>query len=356
MNNSLNKGLQKGGVIIPLDYHSEGITDYPVINAISYELRSPVTIIKSNIELLKKFCNYPDISLVNETFSFCEDSTESILGFIEKINFLCTSDNSSVKLKPEWFSLRLLIHQIFAELGQQHLDIARIQFSSSVADYKIFLDKCLFIRILVNLLSNALKFSKREVELFISRSGNELSIAVHDYGIGIPENQISEIFNPFVRGTNVKKVKGSGLGLSVVTNAVKWFNGNITLHSEVGKGTEFRIIFPYHDDIADFIHPSQKNKFPGHFEFRKSEYNKIIGTISHELRNPIAILKSNIQLLKKLTFDLEEKLKDERISGCEASLDDMEHFFNKIPLLNIAFKSGINVHQPGSGYTKLYVN
>jgi len=356
MNNSLNKGLQKGGVFIPLDYHSEGITDYPAINAISCQLRSPLMIIKSNIELLKKFCNYPDIALVNETFSFCEDSIESIRGFIEKINFLCTTDINHVKQMREWYSLRLLINQVFSELRQQNLDITRIKFSNSADDFNLFPDRYLFLRILVNLLSNALKFSSREVELLVSTSGFEMSIVVRDSGIGIPWKQIPKIFNPFVRGTNVKKIKGSGLGLSVVANVVKWFNGNITLHSEVGKGTEFRIIFPHLDGVSDFIPTYQKNKLFDHPDINESEYSRIIGTISHELRTPIAILKSNIQLLKKLTFDREEKLKDESISGCEASLDDMEHFLDRIPLLNIAFKSGINVHQPNSGFTKLYVN
>lgn len=356
MNNSLNKGLQKGGVFIPLDYHTEGLRDYPVINAISCELRSPLTIIKSNIEYLKKYCNFPDVSLVNETIFFCEDSIESIRGFIEKINFLCSSDINLEKPMSEWYSLRLLINQVFFELSQQNLDITRIRFSNSADDFNLFPDRYLFLRVLVNLLSNALKFSTLQVELLVSTSGNGISVVVRDSGIGIPLNQVPKIFDPFVRGTNVKKVKGSGLGLSVVANAVKCLTGNITLHSEVGKGTEFRIIFPYRDNVTDFVHASQRNELPDHFGYREPEYNKIIRTVSHELRTPIAILKSNIQLLKNLTFDIDEELKNASISRCEAALNDMERFFDRIPLLNITIKSHLNVHLPDPGLSKLHVN
>lgn len=187
MNNSTDKGLLNKGIIIPLNFYSYGYSHNPLLNVISSGLYPPITIIRSKIQLLKKFCNYSEISLLNETFSLCEDSIENIQGFIEKIDFLCMSDMDRLKLRPRWFSLRLLINQVFSELRHQNHDISRIQFSSSVADHNIFPDKYLFFRILVNLLSNALKFSTREVELFISTTASEFSIVVRDFGIGIPQ-------------------------------------------------------------------------------------------------------------------------------------------------------------------------
>ena len=341
---------------ISMDDHSVANFDHSLFTVIATELHSPLADIYSNIQLIRKLCKYKDISLLNETFSFCEDSIDSILGFIENINFLFTSDICHVKPMRERYSLQLLIKQVFAELRHQNHDITRIRFSQSVDDFSIFPDRYLLVRILVNLLNNALKFSNRDVELLVSATGNELSVVVRDSGIGIPWKQVPVIFNPFVRGTNVKQIKGSGLGLPVVANAVKWLNGNITLHSEVSKGTEFRILFPCQDDVTA-INPSfQKNKLPDHFEFGESEYSRIIGTISHELRTPMAILKSNIQLLKILTIEIDEDLKDKYIGKCEAALGDMERFFDRIPLLNIPIKSGLNVHRPDSGFSQLHVN
>jgi len=356
MNNSTDKGLLNKGIIIPLDFYSYDCSQYPLLNAISSELHPPVTIIQSQIQLLKKFCHYSDKSLLNETFSLSDDSIENIQGFIEKIDFLCTSDFNRVRLKPRWFSLRLLINHVFAELRHQNLDISRIQLNNTVADYNIFPDKYLFCRILVNLLSNALKFSKLEVELSISTTGSEFSIVVRDSGIGIPKNQITDVFSPFVRGNNVNKIKGSGLGLSTVANAVKSINGSIILRSEVGKGTEFTIVFPYSNEASDLYFSSRQNNLTDQFKLDALDYNQIIGTISHELRTPVAILKSNIQILKKMTIEIEDEIKDECIFKCEASLNDIQQFFERLPLLNITNRTGVNVHLYDSGLSKLNVN
>ena len=354
MNNSTDIGLLDKGIKIPLDFYSYDCSQYPLLNAISSELHPPVTIIQSQIQLLKRFCNYSDKSLLNETFSLCDDSIENIQGFIEKIDFLCTSDINRIKLKPRWYSLRLLIKHVFAELRHQNLDISRIQLNNTVADYNIFPDKYLFCRILVNLLSNALKFSNREVELSISTTGSEFTIVIRDTGIGIPENQITDVFIPFVRGNNVNKIKGSGLGLTTVAYAVKCINGSIILRSEVGKGTEFTIIFPYSNEASDLYFSSRQNNSPDQFKIDALEYIQNIGTISHELRTSVAILKSNIQLLKRMTIGRQNEIKDECIFKCEASLADIQLFFERLPLINLTKKSGANLYN--SGLSKLNVN
>jgi len=354
--NSLNERFQKEKVYVSHVNYLTVSSEYPLLTAISTKLQSPVTIIQSNIQLLKNFCNCSENALLNETFSFCEDSIESIQGFIEKIKFLCTSDIYHANPKPEWNSLQLLVNHVLVELRQQNFDTTRINSSYLVDDYITIPDKYLFIRILVNLLSNALKFSNQKVELLFSVSGNELSIVVRDSGIGIPASQIPEIFDPFIRGTNATNIKGSGLGLSVVAKTVKWLNGNITLHSEVGEGTEFKIIFPYFDGQSYLVHPSPQELFNDCFRTRESQYNQITGTISHELRTSIAILKSNIQLLKKLTFTINEELKNKNIGICETSLMDLESVFDNIPLLNLTIQSGVNGHLPKSSLSKLHVN
>jgi K+-sensing histidine kinase KdpD len=277
---------------------------------------------------------------LNETFSFSEDSIEIILDFIEKIKSLSTSDISCLNLRPEWVSIDLLIKQIFAELRQQNLDTSRIQLNSSCANCTIYMDKYLFLCILVNLLSNALKFSIGEVELVISTSENNLSIIVRDFGIGIPENQIKEVFIPFVRGRNVNRIKGSGMGLSVVANAIKCLKGSFTLHSVIAKGTEFKIVIPNCNRESDLNIKTPENNLINQIDLNESEYSLVINTISHEIRSPLAVLKSNIQILRKLTFDLDNGIKEQRLVTCEESLTDVERIFKNLKFLKTNIQTG----------------
>ena len=216
----------------------------PIFKVISSELRSPVSVIQSNIQLLKNFSDHLVSDFTKETFSFAEDSIENILGFIENLDFLCNSTDSKFMMIPQWFSIRILINQTFEGLRLQNLDTSRIKINGNIKYPKVYSDKYMVNLILLNLLSNALKFASGDVDLLISTSDNNLKIVVRDSGIGIPKKDLKWIFNPLVRGGNAKMIAGTGLGLAIITKALESFNGNISVISKIGKGSEFTVIIP----------------------------------------------------------------------------------------------------------------
>ena len=237
----------------------------PIFKVISAELRAPVSVIQSNIQLLKNFSDHSVNDFSNETFSFAEDSIENILGFIENLDFLCNSTDSKFKIIPQWFSIRLLFNQTFEGLRLQNLDPSRIKINSQTKYSKVFSDKYMVNLILLNLLSNALKFSNGTVDLLISTTENNLQIVVRDSGIGISKKDLKGIFNPLVRGENAKMISGTGLGLAIITKALESFNGNISVISKIGKGSEFTVIIP--SIIRDTDKPSRtKLKQSSHLE------------------------------------------------------------------------------------------
>ena len=237
----------------------------PIFKVISAELRSPVSVIQSNIQLLKNFSDHSVSDFTNETFTFAEDSIENILGFIENLDFLCNSTDSKFKIIPQWFSIRLLINQTFEGLRLKNLDPSRIKINGLIKNSKVFSDKYMVNLILLNLLSNALKFSSREVDLFISTTDNILQIVVRDSGIGIPKKDLKWIFNPLVRGENTKMIAGTGLGLAIITKALESFNGNISVISKIGKGSDFTVII--HSLLSETDMPSKaKLRQPSHLE------------------------------------------------------------------------------------------
>ena len=111
---------------------------------------------------------------------------------------------------------------------------------------KGLLDETLFRRLLENLLTNAFRFTPAggRVSLNVSRQSDRLNIEVSDTGIGIPEEDQKKIFEAFYRSSNIDARRGLGLGLSIVSDALRALSGSITLSSSVGEGTTFRVELP----------------------------------------------------------------------------------------------------------------
>jgi signal transduction histidine kinase len=107
---------------------------------------------------------------------------------------------------------------------------------------------------LLNILSNALKFSNGEVQLIISTSNGQLSIKVKDRGIGIPEDEMEQIFQPFYRASNAKHISGTGLGLAIVNAMVDSLGGKIQVSRSMEEGTTIQIMIPYETNNQDSCH------------------------------------------------------------------------------------------------------
>jgi signal transduction histidine kinase len=111
---------------------------------------------------------------------------------------------------------------------------------------EITTDEKLIRNIITNLLTNAVKFSpdRKKVYMDVSCDQKRMKIIVRDEGIGIPPEEIEELFIAFSRGSNVGTIEGTGLGLSIVKKAVDLLNGSLDVNSELGKGTELKIVLP----------------------------------------------------------------------------------------------------------------
>jgi signal transduction histidine kinase len=100
--------------------------------------------------------------------------------------------------------------------------------------------------VLGNLLSNAIKYSPAggEVRFTVTREEAALKFVVADQGIGIPEEDLPRLFSNFHRASNVSGIPGTGLGLSIVKRAIEAHGGQISVHSEAGRGTTFAVFVP----------------------------------------------------------------------------------------------------------------
>lgn len=216
-----------------------------VISTISHELRTPVSILKSNIQMLRMFSFEIDQELKDESLSMCEESVENIVHFLEDIQLLNSAGKTTIDPSITNFNVKRIMHNQFVDLGRQNLNCSRVSVHWDMEHNFISSDLGFIQRILFNLLSNALKFSRGDVQVFISNSHKKLNITVSDNGMGIPEADVELIFKPFYRSENAKRSPGLGLGLAIVSTLSKCLRGEIYVSSSLEQGTSIKVIVPY---------------------------------------------------------------------------------------------------------------
>jgi len=215
-----------------------------IISAISHDISNPVAILKSNIQLLKNNFSRKEKDLNDEILGMCDESIEELVRFLNNIRVINSVINSSNKPKFSSFEVENILSPVLFDIEGLCLNPKRINVQSDFAFMKFTSDLDFLRRILLNLLTNALKFSRSEVLLRISANQSTLEFVVEDFGVGIPEDEIDQIFNPFYRGTNVRNTPGIGLGLSIVKILLEALGGQLYLHSLINQGTIIRIVIP----------------------------------------------------------------------------------------------------------------
>jgi signal transduction histidine kinase len=122
----------------------------------------------------------------------------------------------------------------------------KIQVENLINSSIFSLDKTIVRNILVNLISNAIKFSPENSEIVVKLFGEnkELIISIKDNGIGIPFEDQAHLFSRFFRARNAENIKGTGLGLHIVQRYAEMLGGTINFESEIGTGTTFTVQIP----------------------------------------------------------------------------------------------------------------
>ncbi len=217
------------------------------ISMVSHEFRTPLTIIRTSAQLVEKFDDKLSFTEKTEYLQRIVKTVDFMKDLIENAIFIGQTDTERVKIKPVKLNIDEYCHNLINDL-LLGMDIKReVDYSATGEPVNIKQDPKLIRNILVNLLLNAIKFSENNSYLgFRLESGpNMLKIIVIDKGIGIPDEEQEDIFELFYRGSNVGKVSGTGLGLSVVMRSLRLLNGKIDLYSKLNEGSVFTVTIPH---------------------------------------------------------------------------------------------------------------
>ncbi len=220
-----------------------------LISFISHELRSPLTVIRLALapllqpQPLTRDRQQHFLGHIRRAVDTLERLTEGVL-------LLNRADQGAFVCRPEWLQLRAFVEEVQEicrlQDGDRHPIAVHLK-----GDNRLWGDPLLLRHILLNLLSNALKYSPHDstVDLCLDPSPEQLRITVRDRGIGFTPEELPHLFQPFWRSDRTEHCEGIGLGLMVVQSCVQAYGGRTHCESSPQGGTTFTV------DLPTPVHP-----------------------------------------------------------------------------------------------------
>ena len=220
---------------------------------LSHEFRTPLTLIRGPIEEL---INKKAGDNQEEYYHLIQRNSEKLQELIDQLLELTQLENASIPLKAKQENLASLLRGLlysFESLAKQKN--IRLSFDSQNEKLLCWVDRDKLEKIINNLLSNAFKFTPSNGMISVNvihtnNDGEEFAeVIISDTGIGIPEEKLERIFDRFfqVDDSSRKHYSGSGIGLALVKELVDLHKWEISVDSELGKGTEFNLKIPLRD-------------------------------------------------------------------------------------------------------------
>ncbi len=216
------------------------------ISTTSHEFRTPLTSILSSTELIQRFGAKWDDEKKNEHFSRIKKSVEYLTKLLDDVLIISRAENGKISCKPEPVDLLAFAKECTEDAKSIIKPTHKMELNYNLKENQFQLDPKLIRFIMSNLLSNAAKYSPDggKIGLNIFNDVNHLCIEVSDNGIGIAPEDIGNIYQSFYRTKSASGIAGTGLGLAIVKRAVDLHQGEISVTSELSKGTTFMVKIP----------------------------------------------------------------------------------------------------------------
>ena len=210
---------------------------------IAHELRTPLTSIKGHLDAIIVGIWEP----TNERLNSINEEVKRITNLVDELRKLAKFDSEKDNLNKEIVNLKNYIKSIAYNYEGKALE-KNIMIKYQLENIEALIDKEKFAQVIINILSNAIKYNNGNDEIYIKvfKKNNSINISIKDSGIGIPKSEYKNIFERFYRldksrGANEK---GAGVGLTIAKSIVNAHGGEIEVYSEINKGSEFIISLP----------------------------------------------------------------------------------------------------------------
>ncbi len=214
---------------------------------VSHELKTPITSIMGYADTLLEG-EYDDITQ-NKFLNVIASEARRMAKLVTDLLVLSRYDNNTVKIEKTEFDLGDLVkkcqEKLEIEISKKHHKVENLVTANVPL---VYADKSGIERVVLNILTNSIKYTKENgnIKIYVGFVYNDAYIKIIDNGIGIPEEDLTRIFERFYRVDKARsrELGGTGLGLSIAKEILNQNNGSIDIKSKVGKGTEVVIRIP----------------------------------------------------------------------------------------------------------------
>ena len=214
------------------------------VSMASHEFRTPLTSILSSAALIEKYTEESQQPKREHHIQRIKSSVSHLTEILEEFLSVGKLEAGKVEVRPEDFGIAEFFEDLISAMSGMKKPGQEIELTISDPKARFSTDTSMLRKILLNGLSNAIKFSQKNVFLQVQLRANELEISIQDQGIGISEQDQKHLFERFFRGGNANIIPGTGLGLHIMDRYVRLIGGQLTLNSILDQGTTVTYILP----------------------------------------------------------------------------------------------------------------
>jgi PAS domain S-box-containing protein len=215
------------------------------VSMTSHEFRTPLAAILSSAQLLRHYESRMPAEERSTVLGSIETGVNRMTHMLDQLLNIGRAESGMTEFRPAPVDLQNLCTHFAQDVGKRYPESGSVVVTDfDIAVREGLYDERLLRHIFENLLSNAIKYSPKggEVRFRVYRAGSRMCFEVSDQGIGIPEEDLPDLFATFHRASNVGDIVGTGLGLAIVKNSVELHRGEISVRSTLGQGTTFTVL------------------------------------------------------------------------------------------------------------------
>ena len=222
------------------------------VSMASHEFRTPLTAVLTSAALIEKYTDSGQQDKRLRHLDRIRASVKHLTDILEEFLSVGRIEEGRVEARPAALDLAALVQEALGDVQGMRKAGQRVATALNVSG-SMWLDTSLLRKVLVNLLSNALKYSPEDatVALEAHAAAGTLTLVVRDQGLGISAEDQEHLFERFFRARNVTNIPGTGLGLYIIARYLELMGGTIALRSALHTGTTVTITVPYADHPAD---------------------------------------------------------------------------------------------------------